>query len=570
MSGQIETSQTAVEKSSQAVIEKAYAQFKSAAFNLLAVMTGLMLFAAAAIYVTDSSVLSPARHLELASKYNIYSGVSGLINKTIGTMSDALSGNTRVETQDKAADKNQAVSTNDGIKLFAADSSEQEKLIQLNVDNMINGMMKYFNGGSSFLPDIYLQLPDTIQKSSRASNKISADNSLKLPSISGAGIDKINLSAVIMYTNRYDVSDDFTLIRLLHNIAAKLPIILASTSLAAFLAGLLLKSNKKKVGEFIKLSAVTIGIAGFIFTGAIIYLINVTIPSVLKSQTQLISVPAEVISGYASSLLQPAIILFISFALMLPASFLASKSIRAFQGVSISGAAKPFKAENSSAISNNNYNSNNTFTVLTGKRLHIIAVSLSAMFLAVALANTSILLNKLESNGFAGVFGRVAGINPQIEVIPAMNQTVYSLEVRLQDKKSGLPITDVLVDITGGKTGSARAISLNKLSDTEGSARFFVHQGYYQVSFPSEMLPAGYKQPAPITVDVETAGTTLVTIDLEQDEELITETMNETIPGMVSKQVTGVTGVTEKAITGAAEKTGASSKTEIKPKPVNP
>lgn len=502
-----------LQRISRNVENRLWNDFRVTAFTFLAILTGLLLFVSAFLQATDTALLSSSRQLELISKYDIYSSVESVVDKTLssftGTLAKSADASGHAVTKPSAAGDSRH-------NLLSAGSEESKSLIRLNVDNIVKGMLLYFKGSSIFLPDIYLHPPVTGEDSSRASTR--SYNTLQsgagcsnqagqalgsfdaVASIAAAGIDKINLSAIFMYTNRYDITDVFTLIRLLHYIAAKLPPILLAAALACFIAGMLLSRNRRNFAKFLKLAAGSAGFAGITAGCILYYFLNIILPSAINKQMLSFTLSGSTITGYASDLLKPVFLLFILTGLLLPAAFIFPLSLKTDAGLAVVNKIKTCLPD----------------SLKLKKYWHGIALLLTAICATFVIINSAALLGKLEDNGFAGVYGRVAGINPQIEVVPAMNQTVYSLEVKLLDKSSGDPIPGVLIDITGGLTLEGNSVKANKLSDSEGSARFSVHEGYFQVSFPVEMLPFGYKQPDPITVGIKTAGTTTVTIELEK------------------------------------------------------
>lgn len=449
--------------------------------KLAAIVAGMLIFLSAAIYVADSELLSSSRHMHLLSSFDIYS--------TVGTTVEDLLKNFLQSSGDLTGNDNTKTKSMTSL----AENAVNPDMIKLNVDTIVNGLLLYFKGGSDFLPDVYLR-PDSSEASSSISTNEENSEASALKPITDINIDKVNLSAILMYTNRQDISDTFSFIRLLHNTAQKVPeMLILITSACLLCIALMVKSRD----ELVSLSALVIRTAGFfsiVVSSVFYYLLKILLPSTVTSLTMSMPFSADTIMGYTSALCKP-IFVFLAFtSLLFPISFFVPKLIKSFEYI----------------------------TKRKSFHLHLRLIKpllsiFTVILIGTAIIKSSALLEDFSQNGLFSTYAKIMGINNQMKVIPAMNDTVYTLEIKLYDKKSGNPVPGALIEIEGNTADDGETISLNKSSDMEGSARFSIQAGTFSIGFLEEMFPEGFKLPAPYLVSINSAGTTTVTINLEED-----------------------------------------------------
>jgi hypothetical protein len=148
-------------------------------------------------------------------------------------------------------------------------------------------------------------------------------------------------------------------------------------------------------------------------------------------------------------------------------------------------------------------------------RLFIFTV-LTAVLLSSVISKTIVLADTLRENGFMTVYEKFTGTSTYMKVIPAMNDTVYALEVKLLDKSGGIPVEGALIEVEGINVPKDASVGMNKLSGSEGTAKFNIEAGDFTIGFNPEMFPEEYKIPFPMQVSIKSAGTTTVTVNLEK------------------------------------------------------
>jgi 5-hydroxyisourate hydrolase-like protein (transthyretin family) len=120
-----------------------------------------------------------------------------------------------------------------------------------------------------------------------------------------------------------------------------------------------------------------------------------------------------------------------------------------------------------------------------------------------------------EANDFGVIISRVRSVNTVTKIIPAKNDVIYALHVKLLDSKTNKPVKNTQINISG-KSGN----SLNQTAstDSDGMAKFTLDKGTFRLSFISYNFPQEYNMPSPFFVDLKSIGTTIITVNLDASE----------------------------------------------------
>ena len=445
-----------------------------------AIVTGMLVFVSAALYRTDVDLLSSSRHMLLLSSYDIYSKVGTTVENTLQTyleLPEELTSTAKKESESiPSKDKN----------------TVSPEIIRLNVDGIVNGMLQYFKGNTAFLPDIYLHPVNTASPSVLTA----MDGNIEEPAlkpITDMSIDKVNLSAILMYINRQDISNVLQFIRLLHQGAENVPAILLIMALSCSLYIALMAKSRDELFKSAVLITGTIGLSGIVTATLLLYWLKVLLPSDISILAMSLPLSVDMIIGYTTDLCKPVLLFLLLTGLLFPLSLLFPKLIKSCRSIS----SKEGKC-------------------LALHRLKYLFGILLVIFLSTAAFKSSVLLEDLRQKGFTSTYEKISGVNTQMKVIPAMNDTVYTLEIKLLEKNSGTPVSGALIEVNGKTVVDKKTIDLNKSSDTEGTARFSVQAGTFRIGFLPEMFPNGFILPAPSFVNITAAGTTTITINLEE------------------------------------------------------
>jgi archaellin len=122
-------------------------------------------------------------------------------------------------------------------------------------------------------------------------------------------------------------------------------------------------------------------------------------------------------------------------------------------------------------------------------------------------------------NGFPTTAALLRSPNNVKQVIAAKDDGIYSLQVKLVDRKSSMPVNNVNINVNGKSSIQDRYYNESKATSDEGTAKFILDKGDFRLSFKGSDFPDEYQIPSPFYFNLETAGTTIITVSLDAASE---------------------------------------------------
>ncbi|MCX7745549.1 MAG: hypothetical protein N2645_01480 [Clostridia bacterium] len=371
------------------------------------------------------------------------------------------------------------------------------EMVKLNLDSIREGLFKYFKGEKIFLPDIYLNPSPQKQPSSGLD-----DNS---PSQVLSKIDKINLSTILLYINRNDIIDDLHLLKFSYYTTHILPGFFLLIFFLLFIIALVLSKNLKEILRWASLSFTATGVLGLLI-GLSLYIYSTHfLPNQIYPLTMSVPLPQEVIISYLKGALLPIAFFHILFSCILIAVsvilFYLPKLLPKLFYDRLTQNEKPL----------NKFQKRLKYTVYIGL---FILIVITIGF------RVNDVKKDFELNDFTPVLSKLINRHAVTQVIFAKDEAVYSLHVKLIDKSSDeKPIANVKVNVNGKSNTQKKSFDESKTTDESGIAKFTLDNGTFRIMFIPEYFPQEYQLPSPLFVDLETAGTTLITIRLDNASE---------------------------------------------------
>lgn len=472
---------------------------------ITALAAGLFLFTGMAAWHTDSSLLTYETHHRLIASQGVYRHVADVVHKSIEEYFNGL----KTPGQKEAEMQKQLVEL--------VEKAATPQMIQLNIDSIVEGLFRYFRDETRFLPDLYLR---PVKGSTAESEQTPTEKNDAVSKESLQGIDKINLSVILLYLERSDISNHLSFIRLARYMTANLfpPLFLLALVLfvLAWVISRKLVEMRKWLGMAL-LSAATLSLstAVLLMAGSFIVL-----PRYTGLLAMSIPLPEQVILQYIQ-------------AFMLPQSgFFAAAGVSMLI-LSALGRMIP-----------------SVFPVkLPSPRImQISGFSLLAFVLLLTCIKINLISKDFQSKDYPVILQKMKGVSMVTRIIPAKDEIIYSLSVQVMDKASSLPIPGVFVNVSGRTDKEARALSMSKLSDETGTAKYMLDQGTFKMNFDHASFPEGYKIPSPIIFEMRTAGTTVMTVGLERVESPLPGIAEIEILGRDHQPVQGIQMILQKSV----------------------
>jgi hypothetical protein len=142
------------------------------------------------------------------------------------------------------------------------------------------------------------------------------------------------------------------------------------------------------------------------------------------------------------------------------------------------------------------------------------------MLVISVLINKSYIVKKefLENN-FAVVLNKLKNYSTVTKIIPAKDTSIYMLLVKLVDKNDKTPVSDIKMHLLC-ETSSGKVSGTDIISDKNGDARHTLDKGKYRLSFDSDSFPESYQIPPPVFFELKSAGTSIISIELDKVQNL--------------------------------------------------
>lgn len=454
-----------------------------------AIIAGAFLFLAMSSFYANNTVLKPDFHERLFEKNNIYSHTQSLIEGSITDFVNNLKQNSPHDFEQHSD------------IFFVMQKSVSPKMIKLNLNSVRNGLFEYFNGNRQFLPDILL---DT--SSVPASTKPISDDSSKL-SYALTKTDKINLGLILQYINRNDITDKLSAIKLVFYLFKSIPVFSLLIFIMLFIVVFTLSRNVKYLLKWISVSLTACGLLEIIGGILLIVYSYLILPKNIYPLTSSVPLKSDVLisyirdcTGYISKFSIAAGVFFIILAL----------AIYFIPGLRTS--------------KNPGSNCENKSQRYKGIIKYTSCLLMFVLVLSALSFKLYIFRKEFYSSDFPVIISKMKNANTTTEVISASDTAVYSFLLRLVDKKTGTPVPNVEINVSGESDAQKKHFNYTFSTDDDGEARFSLDKGTFRASFTASNFPSDYQLPSPFYFDLKSAGTKIVTVSLENAP--IVETQN--------------------------------------------
>ncbi len=464
--------------------------FKTATFILTAIFAGISLFMIITASDIKNTVLSNQLHKNMFNKYDIYTEAQTVINSSIKDYMSNLK-----KSYPDAAQQNEDI-------FSMLEDSVTPDMIKTNIDSLRDGIFQYINNERKFLPDIYLN--NGKPKTQSASLKEETENS---PIQAFAKIEKINLSAILLYINRSDISDALFQLKFLNYAISVIPGYLSLFLLLAIIIGLFIDLKPSSFSKWVTIFASTCGVLLLISSLLLYYYSKFVLPKSIYPIVISVPLKANVILSYLQGCI---------FSVALPQFVLGvCIGLSAFAALFLTLPALKKLSKNVN-ITHDVVNKTNTHKTV----LKIVFSSLCLLIVSLIFYKTSIVKSVYEKNDFSLAISKMMNVNTVTEVISAKDEAVYTLEVKLVDKKSGDPVPNVSINVAGQSSITGNNYNQTLLTNDTGSARYTLDKGNFRISFDPDTLSENYQIPAAFFSELKSAGTTIITVNLEEPREI--------------------------------------------------
>jgi hypothetical protein len=461
---------------------------------VLAVISGILLFAAAAAASLDGSIFNSSFHLGLMERYGIYSQLEKTADNALKNyLSEIKSGPSENKVQAE--------------QLFSLiGKAVTADMVRLNTDSIVKGLINYFSGEVRFLPDIYMK-PAGENSAQASQNDLQQLSSL--PENSLAGIDTISLNGVLLYMDRNDIINALSEVRLFSFVLSYAPVFLVLLSLFLLIPAVML-AMRSKIKACLSLAAAAAGVSGIASACLMLVLSRLYLPEYLSSSPLTEYIQYDALYGYVKSCVQrPAAGIAVFGAALLVIACLVRLLPRHLKFLQ-----KP--ASNRSFVKMLPHPDCAKFLANHGKAL---AGGLLALLLAGALLiQAEAMKGDFHLKDLGTSLAILRGKSPYSAVTSARDDTVYSVEVRTVDRQSGAPIQGLEMRLEGKLSDSGKDYSESGTSDESGKTRFDLLKGSFQLEFDRSLFPQAYALPSSYPFEINAAGTTIITVNLEKNE----------------------------------------------------
>ncbi|WP_160317738.1 phage holin family protein [Pseudobacteroides cellulosolvens] len=430
----------------------------------------------------EKSIMNPEFHDELLKKHDLYSYTQKQIKSSFETLNLNAGSD---------ADSDQISNL-----LISLKKSITPDLINMNLDSLVDGMFQYLNGKSNFLPDIVINT-DSIKDNINPNDM--TDHNQKY-SYALSKIKKINLSLILQYFDRSDITDSLSIIKLYFYIINTIPIFLALLAVMLFIvAAAFSKSIIKIVKWLILLSSAW---AALLLVSAIFIIYKShTLENSIYPITSSIPLPADITLSYINDLLKGvwSTFMVLGFIIGLICLFL----LTMLKTKHINLAEKQISGDKTRLFSSIKYGA---------------CIFLFMLVISVLINKSYIVKKEFLENNFPVIINKLKNYSTVTKIIPAKDTSIYMLLLKLVDKKDKTPIADIKMHLTG-EASSRKINSLDIVSDENGDARYILDKGKYRLSFDSESFPKSYQMPSSVFFELKSAGTTIISIELDKNQD---------------------------------------------------
>jgi 5-hydroxyisourate hydrolase-like protein (transthyretin family) len=413
--------------------------------SMIGLFTGLLLFTGSFSMLLNNTVFNSGYYKTAFEKLGTYSLIAEMagnpakdITAKISESSDATALSTQTADSVKGQQK--------ALMKSLVEDNVSEKMVRLNVNSLIDGLLKYFKGETGSLPDLQFVSPATLKS--------------------------VNLQVLIMYMGESRISCVLHLVSLSQYTLVHIP-----TFLLFLFPIIMVYMLKKTPGE----------IKYWVLSSAFFYGLICLAVGLLTQQMPYIllkNIPAEIyftqfspVSGLLSS--------HIFYFANVLTFYIFLSGILLFMGVkaAIQANKRYINYEKPEPVS---------FPKTRLKRrtvLILTIVLISVILFYINLQSSSLEFNK---RNLGQTLAQLWENNPIYRVTDARNDLVYLLEVHIVDNNNEKPLADVGINITKGNNRDAVYHSSSTLTDSAGTAVFILDKGPYTLSLDSYNMFTGF------------------------------------------------------------------------------
>lgn len=454
--------------------------FKRITYLITAVLAGMLLFLLLFSFSADKTVLSPRLHKNLFEKHDIYSQTYDFVNSSMPVFFDNVKKYSPLDP------------TSQEKLLSLIESSITPEVVKSNLDSIREGLFEYFRGNTNFLPDISFSIPPNLSNNELDIYQMIPDKLTE--------VNKINLSAVLMYINRSDIYDWIRVLKLTCYIISVLPMFSLLLLIVTSIVGFVICKKLVNVFKWIATALLSGAVLCLLASAGIWMYLKFILPGNIMPLSMSIPLKTKTIYNYVYDSVIPLSIILFTLGLLLILLCLVIFIIKKY------------------AVS---HSITMPFLLKGSKKLMRVKVVKYSVYIILALAvfalvrHTTVLFkDKIHSNEFASAISKIKGVNSTTHVIPAQDETIYSLEVKLVDEQTGQPLENTIINIRGKSKQDSKEYNEQQITNEKGTVKFSLSKGTFHLSFVPDQFPEGYQIPSPFFVDLKTAGTTVITINI--------------------------------------------------------
>jgi hypothetical protein len=138
-----------------------------------------------------------------------------------------------------------------------------------------------------------------------------------------------------------------------------------------------------------------------------------------------------------------------------------------------------------------------------------------AVVLSAAIINMNGMRLKFKSDNYAELIGRLTGTNRMTQVISAVDDTLYTLQVKLVNTVNGQPISGISINASSAAEGPDISFNIDSVTDHDGACKLPLDKGTFLLSFTQTDSGERFVLPPPFYYELKNAGTTVITVNLD-------------------------------------------------------
>lgn len=462
-------------------------QIKTTASAIASILAGFCLFLLITVLLFNTILLTPEYHQSLFEKHRLTEHIHTVINNSLAEFRTSM-------------EKNSSDATRPFADVLAElESSLTLPLVETNLTSLREGLFAYFKGDRRFLPDLILNAGGGSDgQTAKAAEKASS------PTVQIPKIEKINLSAILLYTNRSEITDRVAQLRLLFYSLHKLPDFLLPVLIVLAAAAFACIRNTREAGRCLRLSLMTGGFLSLAAGAVTAYAAYFVVPHGLSPLVMSLPLQNEVIHAYVQDcLLHSIVFLLAGGSVLLAVSLPAGALVR----ITASGIGKASRY----------------FPPIVIERRQLIKYCSMVLLLVVSsmLFVQQLQFVAIDSSlyDFHNTLLKLRSSSAVTQVVAAGDDTIYTLQLQLFDNKAQAPLKGVTLHMSGRSKTAGRYYEENVTTDSEGIAKLTLDQGAYRIAFRPGQPADRYILPSPFFTELKSAGTTIITINLDPKPE---------------------------------------------------